>query len=258
MRIIKTRYFSYCKRFGLLQGTRLYWLSKLSAGKVEFKLPGIAASLVMRIGTSDRPTFEKIFVYGEYDVLLTAKPKFIIDAGVNVGYASVLFANQYPDAKIIAVEPETENFNLLKQNTASYPNITCMQCGVWSRDTYLKIQNPHAQHWAFRVVETDSPKDSFLSVTLTSLLREANVDRIDLLKIDVEGAELEIFGAADCANWLDRTDVILIELHENLQPGCEDVFFRAIESQSFDRSQVGENMVLIRHPKLLSSSKDFI
>ena len=244
MKLIKTRYFAYCKQFGLLQGTRLYWLSKLSTGKIEFKLPGVTASLVMRIGTSDRPTFEKIFVYGEYDVLLTTKPKFIIDAGANVGYASVLFANRYPDAKIIAVEPEEENFNLLKQNTAAYPNVTCMQCGVWSRDTYLKIENPLAQHWAFRVVETDCPKDSFLSVTLTSLLRNANMDRIDLLKIDVEGAELEIFSAVDCAKWLDRTDVILIELHGN----CEKVFYEAIESQSYQISQLGENIVLIRQP----------
>ena len=245
MKLIKTRYFAYCKQFGLLQGTRLYWLSKLSTGKIEFKLPGVTASLVMRIGTSDRPTFEKIFVYGEYDVLLTTKPKFIIDAGANVGYASVLFANRYPDAKIIAVEPEEENFNLLKQNTAAYPNVTCMQCGVWSRDTYLKIENPLAQHWAFRVVETDCPKDSFLSVTLTSLLRNANMDRIDLLKIDVEGAELEIFSAVDCAKWLDRTDVILIELHGN----CEKVFYEAIESQSYQISQLGENIVLIRQPE---------
>jgi FkbM family methyltransferase len=176
--------------------------------------------------------------------LLTTKPKFIIDAGANVGYASVLFANRYPDAKIIAVEPEEENFNLLKQNTVAYPNVTCMQCGVWSRDTYLKIENPLAQHWAFRVIETDCPKDSFLSVTLTSLLRNANMDRIDLLKIDVEGAELEIFGAVDCANWLDRTDVILIELHGN----CEKVFYKAIEKQSFLISQLGENVVLIRQP----------
>ena len=245
MKLIKTRYFAYCKQFGLLQGTRLYWLSKLSTGKIEFKLPGVTASLVMRIGTSDRPTFEKIFVYGEYDVLLTTKPKFIIDAGANVGYASVLFANRYPDAKIIAVEPEEENFNLLKQNTVAYPNVTCMQCGVWSRDTYLKIENPLAQHWAFRVVETDCPKDSFLSVTLTSLLRNANMDRIDLLKIDVEGAELEIFSAVDCAKWLDRTDVILIELHGN----CEKVFYEAIESQSYQISQLGENIVLIRQPE---------
>lgn len=244
MKLIKTRYFAYCKQFGLLQGTRLYWLSKLSTGKIEFKLPGVTASLVMRIGTSDRPTFEKIFVYGEYDVLLTTKPKFIIDAGANVGYASVLFANRYPDAKIIAVEPEEENFNLLKQNTVAYPNVTCMQCGVWSRDTYLKIENPQAQHWAFRVVETDCPKDSFLSVTLTSLLRNANMDRIDLLKIDVEGAELEIFSAVDRAKWLDRTDVILIELHGN----CEKVFYEAIESQSYQISQLGENIVLIRQP----------
>ena len=119
-----------------------------------------------------------------------------------------------------------------------------MQCGVWSRDTYLKIENPDAQHWAFRVVESDSPKDSFLSVTLTSLLREVNADRIDLLKIDVEGAELEIFGATDCANWLDRTDVILIELHGN----CEKVFYQAIERQSFQISRLGENLVLIRQP----------
>ena len=120
-----------------------------------------------------------------------------------------------------------------------------MQCGVWSRDTYLKIENPLAQHWAFRVVETDSPKDSFLSVTLASLLRNTNMDRIDLLKIAVEGAELEIFGAADCANWLDRTDVILIELHGN----CEKVFYEAIESQSYKISQLGENIVLIREPE---------
>ena len=84
------------------------------APEIGFTLPEVTSSLVMRIGTSDRPTFEKFFVYGEYDLLLTTKQKFIIYAEANVGYASVLFANQYPDAKIIAVKPEVENFNLLK------------------------------------------------------------------------------------------------------------------------------------------------
>ena len=258
MRFIKTRYFDYCKRFGLFQGTRLYWLTKLSTGKIEFKMPGLHAPLVMRIGTSDRPTFEKIFLYAEYDVELSCKPKFIIDAGANVGYASVLFAHRYPDAQIIAVEPDDENFSLLQHNTVAYPNVTIMKCGVWSRDTYLKIENPLAQPWAYRVVETDSSVDAFLSVTLTSLLGKAKANRIDLLKIDVEGSELQIFGAADCANWLDRTDVILIELHENLQPGCEKVFHRAIESQSFHKTKVGENIVLSRETKLLSTSETFI
>jgi len=84
-------------------------------------------------------TFEKIFLDREYDLsFLNLDPKVIIDGGSNVGYASVFFANRYPDARIISVEPEASNFRLLVKNTRSYPNVTRIRAEYGTERHLLK------------------------------------------------------------------------------------------------------------------------
>jgi len=66
-------------------------------------------------------------------------------------------------------------------------------------------------------------------------MRNFSIDYIDLLKIDIEGSEKEVFEACD---WQDRLDSIVIELHDRFKPGCSQVVNRAL--QGFSRTTSGD------------------
>ncbi|WP_408008756.1 hypothetical protein ACJROX_29700 [Pseudalkalibacillus sp. A8] len=71
------------------------------------KPPDIEEILYFRGDSTDYDTFKYVFYEKEYRLsTLTFKPEWIIDGGANVGYTSVYFAEQFPDAKIVAVESE--------------------------------------------------------------------------------------------------------------------------------------------------------
>src|SRR6185369_12585741 len=93
----------------------------------------------LRLKTSDIATFKKIFLDREYDFPLEKKPETILDAGANVGFASVFFAQKFPTAKIVAIEPEASNFALLKKNSSPYPNIIPVQGALWNENKVIDL-----------------------------------------------------------------------------------------------------------------------
>lgn len=232
---------------GLLKAVTLYTQQKFkSTGEVSVNLPGLAAPVLARFGTSDLGIFCQVLINEEYFFQSSIQPKLIIDAGANVGYASVYFANRFPDAAIIAIEPDTENFELLQRNTAAYPKVRCIRAGLWSRDCFLKISNPDDGACAFRVEESMNSENAIPAITLDTLLKSSGFDRIGILKLDIEGAEKELFAAHNSANWIDCTDLIMVELHDRLVPGCETAMLQAVRGSPFRFSQRGENVILSR------------
>jgi FkbM family methyltransferase len=148
------------------------------------------------------------------NVKLRDSPKLIIDGGANVGYASLYFANKYPNAQIIAVEPDPENCALFRKNCTAYPNIQLVQGALWASSTDLVIANPTATSWGFRVVESPSPTNpsSFKGFTVADILAHSDRQDVDLLKLDIEGAEEQLF-SSDYASWLGRVKNMMVEPH---------------------------------------------
>lgn len=82
-------------------------------------------------------------------------------------------------------------------------------------------------------------------VTVDDILLTSGHERIDILKLDIEGAEREVF-SAPCQSWLSLTDVLIIELHDHIKPGSSEALEHAIHSDNFLRTSRGENVVLVR------------
>jgi FkbM family methyltransferase len=237
---------AYVQRFGARDGLRLYFCTKLSRGARRISVPGMQHPLYMRTGTSDRSAFNEVIVKRWYDHPFAGQPHFIIDAGANVGYASVRFAELYPNADIVAIEPDGGNFALLQQNIAPYPRVRGMRCGLWPRSSELVIENPDAKPWAFRVREAREGERGFPAIGLTELLAGHPSQTIDILKLDIEGAERELFSDDRCHTWLERTRMIFVELHDRIKPGCSDAMERAIRPHGFERLPLGSNLILTR------------
>lgn len=241
----------YIRTFGFLKGIETFSKAKYRRREHCLNIPGLRGSLLLRGKTSDRLTFQKIFVDGEYRIDLGFTPCSILDAGANVGYASIFFAQQYPEALIIAVEPEEANFRLLSHNTANYSNIRTVQKALWPKRTNLLIENSSGQPDAFRVRESDTAVNGAIpTCTIPDLLREHRMDHFDLLKIDIEGAEKELFEDLANCHWLAMARAVIIETHDWFKPGCTRAVERAMTASwaKFRRSQIGENLFYVCEP----------
>jgi len=234
-------------RFGVLPGLRV--AGQLLTGRKTFsiRLPGYSHPIWVRGGTSDVETFEKVFIREEYkhDPI---GAEFIIDLGSNVGYSVLFFAQLYPNAQLYCVEPEASNFAMLKKNIQYCPNVMPFQAGVWSAKTRLVIADQAAEKWATQVRPAAADTEGAVeSVTIPELLEKAGRSRIDLLKIDIESAEKELFLTGTDA-WLGKVHVLIIELHDRILSGCSTSFYRATSRYHFDQYLSGENIFLMQKP----------
>jgi FkbM family methyltransferase len=244
---------AYAQRFGMRAGTALYLRTKLQRGLLEFSVPDVPHPLYMRGGTSDRSAFNEVLVKRWYDYPYPSgrSPRFIIDAGANVGFASVRFAQLYPAATIVAVEPDAANCAILQRNVASYPLVRSVRAGVWPRSGRLAIENPQDKPWSFRVREAVAgDSDVMTAVSIQDLMQAHGAATLDILKLDVEGAEYELLADSGCQAWLSRTNMMFIELHDDMKPGCSAMLERALAGHPFERVPHGSNLVLIRRPLL--------
>ena len=225
--------------------------STISASTIEknlnfVNLPGVKYPFAYR--NADQPIIKWIFQDEEYRLpIKNFQPKLILDCGGNIGCAAVYFANQYPMAQIYSIEPEKNNFRLLQYNTVLYDNIHVMRSALWDKETFIRVEDKGhgvAGYMTFETTEKDS--QSFRTVTVAKLLKDSGFDKIDFLKVDIEGAEKEVFGAADVDEWLSKVSVIAIELHDRMKRGCSYEFFKAISKYHWYFTLRGENLIFVR------------
>ena len=95
-------------------------------------------------------------IRGELDFHLRSEPNLIIDAGANIGLASIVFAQRYPGARIVALEVDASNVVVLRKNVEAYRNVQVRHAALWPDDGFVRIVNPEADPYAFRVGECSS------------------------------------------------------------------------------------------------------
>jgi len=231
--------FHSIKTFGW-KGLHVYVSLKLNSKSI--KLPALKHPVYIRPRTTDRATFKQIFIRKEYEVAFKGKVKNILDLGANVGYAAVYFANRYPDATIVAVEPAAENFKQLLKNTHLYTAILPIQSAVWSSGKSLRIIDI-GESWGYRDEEVpENTPDSFVAMSIPDLMQQFGFNHLDILKIDVEGTECELFNN-HVDEWLDKTNMIIVEFHDWIFPGSSQQFIKMLTTRGFSASISGENHI---------------
>lgn len=203
-------------------------LMKLPGGGALFyaQVPAHSHAVVLRLGTTDVAAFEHVFVNDEYGFKLKTEPYTIVDLGANVGLAAAYFCSRYPKARVIAVEPDPENFLILKKNAEMFSRISPVNAALWNRNGTVSLEQSGHGSWGIRVGnKADHTSNVVRAVTFTTLLKEFNIDQVDLLKVDIEGAECELF--EDAGSWIDRVQMMCVELHDRFRPGCSAAFAAA-------------------------------
>lgn len=159
------------------------------------------------------PQWHDLFVAGAYHFQAASPAPRILDCGANLGLASLYFKRLYPKARITAYEADPEIHALLRDNLAANEagDTEAVQAAVWTREGTLDFRCEGADSGAVDGVAGDLTG----TVRAVPCLRLRDVlerEPVDLLKLDVEGAEGEIL--ADCAGALGQVRALIAEMHE--------------------------------------------
>lgn len=198
------------------------WLSKREV--ISFKLPGMESTVYCRRESSDVHVLWQVFGIRQYAFQLPFIPATIVDAGANVGYASLFFAMVYPQAQILAVEPESNNCRIAKRNCLAFPQVTIIESALWPSNEALQFTSDHAESWSYQVEPFDGYGQQMKAITPTTMSQIISYfpqNEIDLLKLDIEGAERALF-ETEPERWLDNVKSLSVECHDQIYPGTTD------------------------------------
>jgi FkbM family methyltransferase len=179
-----------------------------SSGKTKrFDLSG--RKIFYKNGLELLYSLKEIFIEEIYKLDLNTTEPYIIDCGANIGLSVLYLKKQFPNANIVAFEPDETNFTLLKKNTEDLSGVILQQKAVWKETTLVKF---NASATLSSQILSDSNQRNTISNEVESIRLKDILDRpVDFLKMDIEGAEFEVL--KDCADRLDRIKFMFIEYH---------------------------------------------
>lgn len=236
------------KQFGLFSTSKYYWLKKVKkSGLNSIKINGWKHKLFLRFGTSDIDVFHQIIIDKEFEMVSSKvenSVKTIIDAGANIGLSSLFFAQKFPGARIFSIEPEDENFQVMKMNLQNYPNITLLKKALWNTEDTVFIRDRGTGSWGFCMTKDLNNSMGIVidTITINSIISQYMVDVIDILKIDIEGAEFELFEGEDLS-WINKCRYIFVEIHDYIKSGASKSVFKSMLKFDFDFDIMGEYVV---------------
>jgi len=197
-----------------------------------------AGDIWLRQAGSDEYTFHEIVTKQVYARLSESVPgcRWILDIGGNIGLASRFFADAYPESTLFVVEPDAANYALLTRNLAGL--IRSRRCrarrvAVWGSDCLLAVTPPPQGNRfdAIQVVKANPGQgdQTVEGVSMAEVLADAGFPHVDLMKVDIEGSEIELFKSD--LGWLNRVNAIAIEFHQNSR--SESQFDQIMERHGF-------------------------
>lgn len=180
-------------------------------------------------------------IFGRYEEILAAgKTPVIVDAGANIGAATLFFQSQFPQAHIVSIEPEPGNLKILQKNTAGCSHVHIMHAAIGSTDGFVSVIND-GLGWSAR---TERSTTGLPIITMKRALSVVPNSLPLIVKIDIEGFESDLF--SDNIEWLDETFVVHIEPHDYAMPATSLSFQRAMGRGDFEIFIQGDTLTYVR------------
>lgn len=227
------------------------------SGYLELNLRGVGPVRV-RKGDSDFQTFRQIFRNGEYlvpaaaaearlaaayqSILNVGHTPIIVDAGANVGAASLWFARKFPLAVVLAVEPEPGNCRMLEDNVRPNAHVRVIRAAIGSEAGFVGISG-EGKSWAAR---TERQGEGIQICTVRQLSKMVLNGKLFIVKIDIEGFESDLFSAD--TEWVEECTGIFVEPHDWMLPGkgTSQNFQRVMGQAGFEVFIQSENLLYVR------------
>ena len=168
-------------------------------------------NILLRDSTSDNEVFEYVFLekYHRPNFSISKKP-VILDLGANVGFAALDLKQKYPNSKIYCYELCSSNFQILVNNISKFKDILPFNNAVWIRNELVNFDNSLASD-ALHIDNSISTGSKVLGITMDQIFAHNNLIFVDYVKMDIEGAEFEIFNSD--LEWLKKIHSIKVEIH---------------------------------------------
>jgi len=241
--------------------------AKLAGHKVWLKEIDGVGTVKIRFNSTDELTFQQVFLNKEYDIshlrqhqrisetyhklLAAERLPIIIDAGANVGAASIWFAAQFPRARVLALEPDPGNAAMCRINTERFNNIKVVEGAIGSVPGLVSLTtNPLNEAWAVQTIRGEV--GHILVRTIPGLVYdEGKSAKLFIVKIDIEGFEKDLFEAN--TDWVQETAAIFVEPHDWLFPGQGTSLNlqQTLLGERFEIMVSGENLLFVPLPKPL-------
>ena len=182
---------------------------------VDVDMRTLGPSVRLRSHTTDVSVLKELLVGDAYEPLpVDAGVRTVVDLGANVGLSFRWLRARYPGARFVCVEPDPGNLEILTANVRAVDAEAIIHAAcVGGYERRVALASVDGE-WGFRMTDA-GPEENVLPVmTMETLIADAGIDRIGVLKCDIEGAEAEVF--ADCSSWIDRVDAMSIECHADV------------------------------------------
>lgn len=210
----------------------------------------VKSEVSLREVGSDIHTFTEVFKEQVYQELLSQvkECRTVIDLGANIGLAALYFTTHFPQCNLLAVEPHPGTYQMLTTNLRdliSGGRCRTLKAAVWGKETVLMGQSAdEPEHYStfamHEVASTTSDGLQTLGLSMPGIIAESGFDNIDILKVDIEGAEVELFKGD--VSWLTRVKSVAIEFHDNSRAVSQ--FDRLMAEYGFRVIDQGSHTVL--------------
>ena len=193
--------------------------------RYHVRVGGSAIEIALRPYAGDFFVFHEVFGSRVYELPTAFKSRIrtVVDLGAHVGMTSLFLLDLLTDCQCVCVEPSPENFHLLRANLDAYADrVTLVEGAVAERSGSIAF-DANGWSWGGKASDSGSRSNRVRAFTVDEIVENAGLDSIDLLKMDVEGAEDGIFRSS--RRWMEKVGCIAIEIHEpySLERFCRDV-----------------------------------
>jgi len=192
-------------------------------------------------------SFKEIFVDGIYEFACDTEDPVIIDCGVNIGTGLIYFKSLYPKSRIIGFEADPYIFGICRSNLEAFQinDIQLENLAVWNEDVELEFMSEGADGGRIDCLLTDVRKIRVKARRLSQYI----IDEVDLLKIDIEGAEAAVL--SEIRNKLHFVKNLFVEYHSfTNKPQNLSLILAILENAGFRYhviTQMGAAKPLINH-----------
>lgn len=189
----------------------------------EMQFPLQVAWPPPRISVGDPSELEALYeviVGDEYELLRSFDPGVILDLGSHVGASVIALKLAYPNAPIVAVEPDPVSFARLTRNIAEFPDVTCLNVAVGPEASRQRLYRQRGESWGSSLLPTGRADEGpeVEVCTVHEILTRAQVSGVRLVKFDIESSEWDIFPSLVR---LPTVELLLGEIHFT-RPGRND------------------------------------
>jgi FkbM family methyltransferase len=152
-------------------------------------------------------------------------PQTILDLGANVGFATLFFHRRFPEARIVAVEADPATYTRLVSNVGSLPRVTTVHAAITGSDRPVTFYPSNESISSSMIPRAGAAAVSITGVSIATLMQQHHLDSVDLLKLDIEGAELDALRTAP----LDRVGELIADVHYYLHHADEATMRHLLE-----------------------------